>query len=292
MNIRDLRYLVAVADHRHFGKASFECFVSQPALSMQLQKLESELGVQLIERTTKKVLLTEVGENIVEYARKILTTVQDIEQVALAAQNPFSGPIHLGAFPTLAPFLLPKIARPIQKALPNIQLLLTEEKTDALLSMLHKGEIDCALVSLPIPIKGLESTTLFEEPFLLAVSKEHTLSQRKRIRLSEIVQEPLLLLDEGHCLRGQALELCSLIGASTQLDFRATSIETLRQMVATGTGSTLIPQIARQDNDGLTYIPFTKPSPSRTIALVWRKTSSKKQCLQEIARTIHSIMNV
>ena len=290
MNIRDLQYLVAIDKFKHFSDAAESCFVSQPALSMQLQKLENTLGVKLIERTTKSVMLTPVGEEIVAISKNILVEIDDIKTAALNAQDPFTGDIKLGALPTIAPFLLPKVTRTISTTLPNIRLLLVEEKNETLVAMLHNGELDCAILALPIEHTNIEYVKLFEDPFYLAVPQSHPLSKRKRIRQSEITSESLLLLSEGHCLRDQALKVCNLMDTADNQDFRATSIETLRQMVASGIGITLIPKIAQKDTDGLAYIPFEKPSPSRTIALVWRTSSPRTECMNTIANVIKTIV--
>ncbi|MES2983745.1 MAG: LysR substrate-binding domain-containing protein [Pseudomonadota bacterium] len=283
MNLRDLQYLVAVADHQHFSKAAQACHVSQPTLSMQLKKLEDYLGVQLLERSNKKVMVTPIGKIVVERARRMMQEAHAIEQVAKAAQDPYSGDFRLGAFPTLAPYFLPRIAPLIRKKLPKLKLLLIEEKTAQLLERLQAGTLDAALVALPVESDTLTTAPLFDDPFLLAVPLGHALAKRRTIRQHDIEDEPLLLLEDGHCLRNQALAVCSLIGASEHQDFRATSLETLRQMVASGVGITLIPELAMKKNDGIAYIPFSSPTVSRTIGLAWRKTSARQPCIDRLA---------
>lgn len=280
MNLRDLQYLVAVADEGHFGKAAQHCHVSQPTLSMQLKKMEEYLGVQLFERTNKQVMITPVGEKIAERARQILCDTQGIRDIAKTAQDPYAGEFRLGAFPTLAPYFLPQVVPVIARKLPKLKLLLVEEKTEQLLYKLKIGSLDAALIALPVEDESLDSISLLEDPFLVAVSINHALSGRKHINPSDLKKEQLLLLEEGHCLRNQALEVCGMIGASEHQDFRATSLETLRQMVAAGVGITLIPQLAMRKNDGITYIPFSKAAISRSIGLVWRKTSVRKPCIE------------
>ena len=280
MNLRDLQYLVAVADQQHFGKAAQHCHVSQPTLSMQLKKLEEYLGVQLFERTNKQVMITPAGEEIAERARKVLQGAQEIREIAKTSQDPLAGEFRLGAFPTLAPYFLPQVAPAIARKLPKLKLLLVEEKTEQLLDKLKAGTLDAALVALPVEEEGFGSTPLFDDPFLLAVPLSHPLAKHKHVNQSDLRGEQLLLLEEGHCLRNQALEVCSLIGTSEQQDFRATSLETLRQMVVTGVGITLIPKLAMKKNDGIAYVPFAKLGVSRTIGLVWRKTSAKKSCIE------------
>jgi LysR family hydrogen peroxide-inducible transcriptional activator len=282
MNIRDLKYLVAVAEYQHFGKAADACFVSQPALSMQLKKLEESVGVQLFERSNKHVCITPAGEALALQAQKILLGVDDFMKTAKAYQDPLAGDFRLGAFPTLAPYYLPKVIPAIHKALPKLKLLLIEEKTSVLLEKLKSGVLDAALIALPIDGDGLESIKLFDDPFLLAVAPDHILAKRKVIHQHDLTSEKLLLLEDGHCLRSQALEVCSLVGSSEEQEFRATSLETLRQMVATGVGITLIPQLAIGKDKSVNYIPFEGLAPSRTIGLVWRKHTVRQKCIAKI----------
>lgn len=286
MNLRDLKYLVSVAELRHFGKAAEACNVSQPALSMQLHKLEEELGVTLFERNNKQVLVTPVGEEIVAAARVTLREADEIREIAKAHREPLSGDFKLGAFPTLAPYYLPQIVPALRKQLPNIQWWLVEEKTQRLLELLKTGELDAAFIALPVGEKELEAVALFDDPFLLAVPKHHTLAKKKQVSMGDIRQETLLLLEEGHCLRTQALEVCSLSGVQESREFRATSLETLRQMVVAEVGITLMPAIARRAGEALAYIPFAGEEPSRRIALVYRKTSSRKACIHEMVKLL------
>ncbi len=286
MNLRDLQYLVAVADQQHFGKAAEQCHVSQPTLSMQLKKMEEYLGVQLFERTNKRVMITPTGEKIAERARQVLRDTQEIRDIAKTAQDPYAGEFRLGAFPTLAPYFLPQVLPAIARKLPKLKLLLVEEKTEQLLDKLKAGTLDAALVALPIEEEGFGSAALFDDPFLLAVPLSHPLAKHKHVNQNDLKGERLLLLEEGHCLRNQALEVCSLMGGFEQQDFRATSLETLRQMVASGVGITLIPKLAMRKKDGIAYIPFAKPAISRTIGLVWRKTTTRKSCIEAMTRLI------
>ncbi|MBY0407861.1 MAG: LysR family transcriptional regulator [Rickettsiales bacterium] len=276
MNLRDLQYLTAVAEHLHFGKAAELCHVSQPTLSMQLKKLEEYLGVQLFERSNKHVMLTPIGHTIVSRAKTLLAEAAAIRQIAQNARDPLSGDVHFGIFPTLAPYFLPGFVPKVKAKLPHINLLLTEEKTPALLHMLEEGKLDCALLALPIRSESLKSVELFSEPFYLAVPASHVLAARKTIRASDLAKYELLLLEEGHCLRDQALEVCHAIGIGESNSFRATSLETLRQMVAAGSAITLMPKLAIREGDTLVrYIPFESPAPSRSIGLVWRATSAR-----------------
>ncbi len=282
MNLRDLTYLVAVAELKHFGKAAERCYVSQPTLSGQIKKLEEELGVTLFERTNRRVMLTSIGEEIVATAKRLLHEAETIQEIGKLAQDPLGGTFRLGAFPTLSTYLFPELVIKIKKSLPNLRLILVEEKTERLIEQLKSGKIEAALLALPISEEGLESTALFDDAFQLAVPNNHSLAKRKQITMDDISNHRLLLLEEGHCLRDQAMEVCQLTGTEEQ-DFRATGLETLRQMVRAGTGITLMPEIAiRKGEADIHYLPFKGTPPSRTIGLVWRKTSSRMKVIEEI----------
>ncbi len=283
MNLRDMEYLVAVADLSHFGKAAEACHVSQPTLSMQLKKLEEYLDVQLFERTNKQVRITEVGKQIANKARVILQQVEYIKEIAAYYENPLAGRLVLGAFPTLASYYLPQMVPKIAGSLPEVTLYLVEEKTPELIQQLQDGKLDAALLALPVEEQGLQHQPLFEDPFYLAVPQQHPLAKRRAVTLSDIMTQDVLLLEEGHCLRAQAMEVCQLAGAKEQQGFRATSLETLRHMVASGVGVTLIPEVAWNSQDGLVYIPFEPPAPKRTIALVWRKSTARTALMEKLA---------
>lgn len=291
MNLRDLQYFISVAKNQHFGKAAEESHVSQPALSMQLKKMEEELGVQLFERTNKNVLITSVGEEILERAKTILNLADEIKRIAKTHQDPFSGEIRLGVFPTLAPYFLPLIVPEITKSYPKLKLLLIEEKTDTLVEKLQSGEIDAAFLALPVEGESLATHRLYNDEFYLATPKNHPYASKRIVEQEALRNERLLLLKEGHCLRSQALDVCALTGAYEQQDFQATSLETLRQMVAAGVGMTLMPGLARKENDGLVYIPFKAPAPSRTVGMVWRKASSRSSCLEGLLKLIKQTLN-
>lgn len=287
MNLRDLHYLVAVADHLHFGKAALACNVSQPTLSMQLKKLEEYLGVQIFERTNKSVMLTAIGSDIAVRARRTLAEAEQIRVLSRAAMDPLAGEIRMGIFPTLAPYLLPSLMPRLKKRFPKLGLMLVEEKTPELIHRLTQGDIDCALMAMPVTQGDLASSPLFVEPFLLAVSKTHALAKCKTVSPSDIAGETMLLLEDGHCLREQALEVCHSIGIGETRNFRATSMETLRHMVAAGGNVTLIPKLATQEhNSPLRYIPFKKPMPSRTIGLYWRSTSARAPLFMQMAELV------
>ena len=287
MNLRDLRYLVALAEHKHFGRAASASFVSQPTLSTQIRKLEEELGVALVERTPRKVLLTETGREIAQRAREVLNEVEQIRQIARRTKDPESGTVRLGIFPTLGPYLLPHVVPRIRERYPRLELLLVEEKTETILRQLREGRLDAAVLAQPIHDDQLLQEFLFEEPFLLAVPEHHPLASRKTLKLDELADQSLLLLEEGHCLRDQALEVCQLAGAGEKSGFRATSLETLRQMVAANVGVTLLPTLAVKPpvahSHDIHLIEFRGHAPSRRMAMVWRKSSALAPFLERLA---------
>ncbi len=244
MNLRDLRYLVALADERHFGRAAERCHVSQPTLSAQLRKLEDYLGVPLIERQPRRVSMTETGEKVVARARRLLQETDAIVELCRADRDPLAGELRLALIPTVGPYLLPRVITRLKRALPRLKLLLYEYQTAQLLEKLRDGDIDLGILALPLPTDGLESRPLYEEPFVLAAPDSHRLAKRDKVRVDDLKNETLLLLEDGHCLRDQALEVCSRIRVNEEEDYRATSLETLRQMVAAGHGITLLPHLA------------------------------------------------
>ena len=286
MNLRDLRYLVALSDHRHFGRAAEASFVSQPTLSTQLKKLEDELGMALVERNPRNVLLTEVGEAVVARAKIILREADEIKAIARRAKDPEAGTVRIGIFPTLAPYLLPHVIPEIVKQFPKLELILVEDKTDAILKKLHDGELDAGLLALPIHDDTLHAEFLFEEAFVLALPKHHRLARAKRVELADLSLESLLLLDDGHCMRDQALEVCAMTGAAEKPGFRATSLETLRHMVSANVGITLMPALSvhapAPNSSGICLIPFSDPVPHRRIAMTWRRTSALATFLHQL----------
>ena len=290
IKLKDLRYLVAVADTRHFGRAAEKCFVSQPTLSAQLKKLEDYLGVQLVERQPKNVTLTEAGEQIVARARRILEASEEVVTLARAHRDPLAGRLRLGLLPTIGPYLLPRVSQPIRKSLPRVELRLYEYQTAQMLEKVESGEIDLGILALPINDEGLETRELYVEPFVMAIPDGHRLAKRDSVKLDELNGETLLLLEDGHCLRDQALEVCSRVDLHEKQDFRATSLETLRQMVATGAGVTLLPELASRgaygNARGVTIRPFTRPAPVRHVGGVWRKTSARRAAIQAICKII------
>lgn len=293
MNIRELKYLIALADHQHFGKAAQACFVSQPALSMQIKKLENTLGVTLIERNNKSFLLTEVGQLLSEKARTLLQQAQEIKDIATSFHNPFSGQLKLGVIPTIAPYLLPNLLPPFKKNFKQLQLFFIEEKTENLLQQLQSGKIDCALLA-SNDRPDFKYTPLFEDPFLLAVNKQHALAKYSEISFEKIKKESILLLEEGHCLSDQSKQACEYLHLSQFENFRASSLETLRYMVASGTGITLIPKLAQRKNDGLHYLIMRqknkfKKDLSRQIYLSERPHNSRTILIKAIAECIRNL---
>lgn len=287
MNLRDLQYLSAVANTLHFGRAAEACNVSQPTLSMQLKKLEDELGVQLFERSNKHVLLTAVGRDLSQRAVRILKEASDMKEAAKASRDPFAGDVRLGIFPTLAPYLLPTLAPHLQKRFPKLNMLLVEEKTPALVEQLERGDIDAAVLAMPVQGGEFAHQPLFEEPFMLAVGKSHPLAARKQVTLEDIQNETMLLLEDGHCMREQALSICRRIGVGEANNFRATSLETLRHMVACGRQVTLIPKLATIGGGrDVRYIPFKGAALSRQIGLYWRKTSARAALYEKMAEAV------
>jgi len=287
MNIRDLNYLIAVADLRSFVKAADKCCISQPTLSTQIKKMERELGVQIFERSNKKVLATELGEQIIASARRALLEIEQINELAKNAQNPFAGNFRLGAIPTISPYIFPDLVPVIKQALPKLRLILFEDKTKHLISQLKQGQIDAAILALPVKEDFLVSEKLFDDEFKLAVAKENPLANKSIIATKDLLQQQLLLLDEGHCLRDQALQICQLNGAEEQQDVRATGLETLRQMVRAGTGITFMPDIAiNKAETGICYISFSQPAPKRSIGLVWRKTGVRTELMEQLIKYI------
>jgi LysR family transcriptional regulator, hydrogen peroxide-inducible genes activator len=286
LKLKDLRYLVAVADQRHFGRAAAHCFVTQPTLSAQLKKLEQALGVQLIERAPNNVSLTAVGEEIVARARRMLEASDEVVALARSHHDPLGGRLRLALLPTIGPYLLPQVAPVLRRALPRLKLQLYEYQTAPMLAKLHAGELDVGILALPVELEGLESCELYREEFLLAVPERHRLAAHERVRVADLRDETLLLLEEGHCLRDQALEVCSRVGVRDSQDFRATSLETLRQMVAAGAGVTLLPELAGRGayrtGRGVALRPFVRPAPVRHIGAVWRKTTPRRAAIEAV----------
>jgi LysR family hydrogen peroxide-inducible transcriptional activator len=290
LKLKDLRYLVAVADERHFGRAAAHCFVSQPTLSAQLKKLEQDLGVQLIERAPNNVTLTPAGQEIVTRARRILEASDEVVQLAHSHRDPLAGKLRVALLPTIGPYLLPRVAPALRRALPRLELRLYEYQTAPLLEKLQAGALDLGILALPVEAPGCEARELYDEPFTVALPERHALAARKTLRVADLRGETLLLLEDGHCLRDQALEICSRVGTKDPQDFRATSLETLRHMVATGAGVTLLPQLASRgawgNARGVAVRPFASPAPSRHVGALWRRSTARQAAIDAVCRVI------
>jgi LysR family hydrogen peroxide-inducible transcriptional activator len=294
MNLKDLKYLVALADTGHFGRAAERTFVSQPTLSAQLKKLEDYLGVKLVERQPKNVQLTEVGRQIVVRARRMLIEEEEIVELARSNTDPLSGRLKLALIPTIGPYLLPRVMPRIRKALPHLALMLYEHQTEPLLKRLRDGEIDVGILALPAALEGLDSRSLYSEAFMVALPNHHPLGQKSSIKVPDLKGQTLLLLEDGHCLRDQALEVCSRVDVREAEDFRATSLETLRQMVIAGLGITLMPELAVESpfgsQRGLVVREFAKPAPARIVGAVWRKSSTRTAAIGAVCDVIDHVM--
>jgi LysR family transcriptional regulator, hydrogen peroxide-inducible genes activator len=295
MNLKDLKYLVALADTGHFGRAAERTFVSQPTLSAQLKKLEGYLGVKLVERHPKHVQLTDVGRQIVARARRMLNEGDEILALARNNTNPLAGKLKMALIPTIGPYLLPRVMQKIRKALPELGLMLYEHQTEDLLRRLKDGELDLGIVALPVDQDGLESCELYKEEFTVALPNANPLAQKTSIKIPDLKGQTLLLLEDGHCLRDQALELCSRVDVREAEDFRATSLETLRHMVVAGLGVTLMPELAVESpfgaQRGLTIRQFTKPAPTRTVGAVWRKSSTRAEAIRGVCDVVRGLMS-
>ncbi|WP_340617987.1 DNA-binding transcriptional regulator OxyR [Xenorhabdus entomophaga] len=289
MNIRDLEYLVALAEYRHFRRAADACHVSQPTLSGQIRKLEDELGVMLLERTSRKVLFTQQGMLLVEQAKTVLREVKVLQEMASLQGESMSGPLHIGLIPTIGPYLLPLIIPELHKLFPKLEMYLHEEQTQNLLAQLDSGKLDCAILASVKETEAFIEVPLFEEPMKLAVYEEHKWAERDQFKMSELAGEKLLMLEDGHCLRDQAMGFCFQAGAKEDTHFRATSLETLRNMVAAGSGITLLPELSvprERKRDGVCYLECDQPIPKRSVILVYRPGSPLRGRYEQLAEAI------
>lgn len=290
MNIRDLKYLAALSEHCHFGKAAEACFVSQPALSMQIKKLEDELGVQLLERTNKSVMITKIGKEIAEHARLVLQNVDALHTTAKLAKDSYSCELKIGIIPTLAPYLLPYIISLLTKKFPKISFYLIEEKTEILEQYIKDGKCDVVILATSMSERDYAKEFIFDEEFLLAVPNSHALAKRKKISYENLTRQNILLLADGHCLRDQALTFCHKNNKAEIHPFQATSLETLRHMVIANIGITLIPKLACENFAGISYLEFSSPKPKRIIECYWRKTNAKVKVISEVTKEIKKKM--
>jgi len=295
MTLTELKYLIAVARERHFGRAAETCFVSQPTLSVAIRKLEDELGVVLFERGSQEISVTAIGQRIVAQAHKVLQEGDVLRDIARQAHDPLQGPLRVGVIHTVGPYLLPKLVPTQIAATPQMPLLLQENMTHQLLELLRQGEIDCAIAALPLPESGLSILPLYDEPFVVAVPRRHEWAGRQDIAAQELKTQTMLLLGSGHCLRDQVLAVCPEMAQFSdgaqgmQRSFEGSSLETIRHMVAAGLGITVVPASslgAPADADLLRYIPFRAPAPDRRIALVWRKSFPRGEAIGALAQAL------
>ncbi len=293
MTLQELRYIVALADAGHFGKASEACHISQSTLSTQIRKLEDFLGATLFDRSLKQVTLTPVGREIVASARLILEEANRIRELARQTADPMERTVQLGVIPTLGPYYLPHVLTLLHAKYPKLRLLLREEMTPHVLEHLADGKLDAGLLALPVNDPSLEVVPLFKEPFLAAVPANHKLAAAKTVRINDLASAGLLLLEEGHCLRDNALEACHLDGLQNE-EISATSLETLRQMVGMGLGVTLMPALACCDPSNqaspVALRPLAAPGAARTIGLVWRKRSPLAATMAQLAQPLKSTL--
>ena len=291
MTLQELKYIVVLADTGHFGQAATACFVTQSTLSTQIKKLEAHLGVILFDRSVRRATPTPVGREIIESARLILQETTRIQDLSRYAQDPMKRSVHLGVIPTLGPYYLPHALTTVRRTYPDLRLLLREELTGHLLAHLADGKLDGALLALPISDPAFEIAPLFQEPFLAAMPRDHALACQNEVGLSDLARNKLLLLEEGHCLRAHALQVCGLEELKGE-DIRATSLETLRQMVGMGLGVTLMPLLAGSGTHAASTLVILKPlaaaGASRTIALAWRQRSPAAQTMGYLAKTLGS----
>ncbi|MEZ8019207.1 DNA-binding transcriptional regulator OxyR [Vibrio splendidus] len=291
MNIRDFEYLVALAEHKHFRKAAEACFVSQPTLSGQIRKLEDEIGLQLTERSPRKVIFTESGLQLVEQAKRILNEVKTFKDMASGHGEAMTGPMHIGFIPTVGPYILPKIIPYLKESFPDLELYLHEAQTHQLVSQLEDGKLDCLVLAAVDETAAFKEIDVYDEPLSVAVPCDHEWAQQDTVDMLQLNGQTVLALGDGHCLRDQALGFCFAAGAKDDERFKATSLETLRNMVAAGAGITLLPQLSvpkEKQKDGVCYVPAVNPTPSRRIVVAYRPGSPLKGRFEQLAESIRT----
>lgn len=296
MTLTELKYIVAVAREKHFGHAAEACFVAQPTLSVAIKKLEDELGVVIFERGGTEISMTPLGAQIVAQAERVLEQTAAIKEIAKQNKDPLAGPLRLGIIYTVAPYLLPPLMKIMIEQVPQMPLVLQENLTAKLVELLRQGELDAAIMALPLPDQGLMIQPLYDEPFIVALPKHHAWAQRASINAEELKSETMLLLGNGHCFRDQVLEVCpemsrfSTNGDGIARTFEGSSLETIRHMVASGIGLTILPQASVPDKDTregmLRYIPFTAPVPSRRVVIAWRKSFTRRAAIEAIRQAV------
>lgn len=309
MTLTELKYIVAVARERHFGKAAEACFVSQPTLSVAIKKLEEELELKIFERNASEIAVTPLGEEIVRQAQMVLEQAAAIKEIAKRGKDPLAGPLKLGVIYTISPYLLPNLVRQVIERTPQMPLMLQENFTVKLLEQLRLGEIDCAILAEPFPDTNLAIAPLYDEPFMAAVPASHPLAQRKAITTEEIKNETMLLLGTGHCFRDHVLEVCPEFARFSndtegiRKSFEGSSLETIKHMVAAGMGVTLVPRLSvpRSALDGsadnahdlgdaafVHYLPFDGDPPMRRVVLAWRRSFTRYEAIAELRNAIYA----
>ncbi|MFD2367575.1 hydrogen peroxide-inducible genes activator [Pseudoduganella sp. GCM10020061] len=296
MTLTELKYIVAVARARHFGHAAEACYVAQPTLSVAIKKLEDELGVTLFERGGAEISVTPLGQQIIAQAERVLEQTAAIKELAKQNKDPLAGPLRLGVIYTIAPYLLPPLVKNVIDNVPQMPLILQENFTVRLLELLRQGELDAAIMALPLPEHGMSTQALYDEPFVVAMPKNHAWANRKSIPAKDLKSETMLLLGTGHCFRDQVLEVCPEMaryaapGNGMQRTFEGSSLETIRHMVAAGIGLTVLPRASVPDMDArdgmLRFVPFEEPAPSRRVVLVWRKSFTRRAAIDAIVAAV------
>ncbi|MEO8250739.1 MAG: LysR substrate-binding domain-containing protein [Burkholderiales bacterium] len=310
MTLTELKYVVAVAREKHFGKAAEACFVSQPTLSVAVKKLEEELAVRLFERSANEVAVTAIGEEIVRQAQSVLEQAANVKEIAKRGKDPLAGPLRMGVIYTIAPYLLPSLVRQCIDRTPQMPLVLQENFTGKLVEMLRMGEIDCAIMAEPFPDAGLALAPLYDEPFMAAVPSHHPMAQQETVTADQIKTETLLLLGTGHCFRDHVLEVCpefarfSSNAEGIRKSFEGSSLETIKYMVAAGMGVTLVPRLSvprtafdpapqtkqRRSHDDIyvKYLPFEGEPPKRRVVLAWRRSFTRYEAIAELRNSIYA----
>ncbi len=296
MTLTELRYLVALARERHFGRAAEACFVSQPTLSVAIKKLEDELEVKIFERGSAEVAVTPLGEEIVRQAQAVIEMAAGIKETAKRGKDPLAGPLRLGLIYTIGPYLLPALVRQAIKRVPQMPLMLQENFTARLLEMLRAGELDCAILAEPFPDNGLAVAPLYDEPFMVAVPRTHALAGRESISAEELKRETLLLLGTGHCFRDHVLEVCpeyarfSSHAEGIRKSFEGSSLETIKHMVASGMGVTVVPQLSvpHERQPHVAYVPFSAPVPTRRVVLAWRRSFPRYEAIAALRNAVYA----
>jgi LysR family hydrogen peroxide-inducible transcriptional activator len=296
MTLTELRYIVAVAREKHFGRAAEACFVSQPTLSVSIKKLEEELDVRIFERGANEVSVTPIGEEIVRQAQAVIEQAAGIKEIAKRNKDPLTGPLRLGVIYTIGPYLLPDLVRQAIEMTPQMPLMLQENFTARLLDMLRTGELDCAIMAEPFPDTGLAIAPLYDEPFMVALPSTHALARRKSISAEELKEEKMLLLGTGHCFRDHVLEVCpeyarfSSDAEGMRKTFEGSSLETIKYMVASGMGVTVVPQLSvpAEPQPHVAYVPFTRPAPTRRVVLAWRRSFTRYEAIAALRNAIYA----